>query len=167
MDQNWKSDVQRGGEIKPVSKVLKICWVIFLSLILSLSHELFPLTYFYELLKSLKGTCTFWKTSLLQNGRWGNFFYFLFQRRLWHSEESPHMTHQLFLRKRPSASSSCQSVPENLFLFTPRRSPRQLVWFRLVLEIGFVSNLFFFYSVHSSHVQSRLHRHLLTTLRFL
>lgn len=166
MDQNWKSDVQRGGEIKPVSKVLKICWVIFLSLILSLSHELFPLTYLYELLKSLKEPAHFEKLSSCRMGD-GETFFFLFQRRLWHSEESPHMTHQLFLRKRPSASSSCQSVPENLFLFTPRRSPRQLVWFRLVLEIGFVSNLFFFYSVYSSHVQSRLHRHLLTTLRFL
>lgn len=166
MDQNWKSDVQRGGEIKPVSKVLKICWVIFLSLILSLSHELFPLTYFYELLKSLKEPAHFEKLPSCRMGD-GETFFFLFQRRLWHSEEAPHMTHQLFLRKRPSASSSCQSVPENLFLFTPRRSPRQLVWFRLVLEIGFVSNLFFFYSVYSSHVQSRLHRHLLTTLRFL
>lgn len=26
-------------------------------------------------LKEFEGTCTFWKTSLLQNGRWGNFFF--------------------------------------------------------------------------------------------
>ena len=62
--------------------------------------------------------------------------------------------------------------PVKAFLKTSFCSPlgdRQGNWFCSVWYwlVGFVSSLYFFYFFIYKHMQSRLHRHLLTTLRFL